>query len=98
VAGAPQWLHPALADVYQLPAGGVLEKPVVNGKDRVLIRISSRKPAAPADAQAAADAYGKALQADMENLLLRHLVATAKVKQNPTLLRQVFGANWNPAS
>lgn len=96
VADAPEWLHPALAEVYQLPIGGLLPGAVANGKDQVLVRMTSRKSTAPTDAKTAAGTYTTALQGEMENLLLSNMVATAKVKKNLTLLRQVFGANWTP--
>lgn len=98
VADAPEWLHSNLLKVMALPAGGVLAATPQQGDARMVVRLAARTttPLDESTAKAAVASYRQQIQQDVEQLLIQHLVAEADVSYNAPLLRQVFGANWNP--
>jgi peptidyl-prolyl cis-trans isomerase D len=95
---APDWLHPALISLFSLPAGGMVDIPLRNGENQVVVRLTKRDhPAQPAaERQSAAATYRKQLQQDVEAMTLRAMQNDTRVSFNAPLLKQVFGADWTP--
>lgn len=98
VAKAPAWTHTVMNDIYALPADGVVTRPILDNGKYIVARVAARtvKKMSEADMADAAKLYRANLQTDVETLTIQHLVASAKVKPNVPVLRQVFGADWTP--
>jgi hypothetical protein len=93
-AEVPEWLRPAMLDLYALPNGAVLPRVLRDGDNWLVVQLRARTPALPlsaAEAETGARVYGGQLRSDVEALLIGYLQNTATITCHQEVLQQVFG-------
>lgn len=93
--GAPEWMsNTLLSTLFRSPVGTILPQAIPYKGQLVLVQLTNRKVPEKVDLTQFTPKLQASLSQELQHQWLTNLMNRADVELNHTILRQIFGDNW----